>query len=384
MKFTEISAADFNLALTLDSGQVFHWDKVGRGFVGMIGNSAVYIEQDGNALRAKVASALSRRSLNRGQDAHATIANYFALDHPLADICASFPEDPIMNEARDFCRGLRIIRQPKWECLATFICSSMKQVAHIRQISLALRRRFGEGRQIGNRFAYTFPPPRRIARASENDLRECALGYRARNLLMTARLVSSGRAGLEAWSALPDADLREKLCALPGVGMKVANCVMLFAYERLRAFPIDVWIERVLKQQYFSRKKKVTELRLREFAETYFGEHGGYAQQYLFHHARMASRTSEAPRDSSTALGFARNDKGRDTRMASRRSTMAKNSDDGGGAPSRRRTRLVLPEGGPSPCLGRDRRKQAPSGSTRGIRKANRPVRQVVSARRLR
>jgi N-glycosylase/DNA lyase len=288
MKFTEISAADFNLALTLDSGQVFHWDKVGRGFVGMIGVSAVYIEQDGNALRAKVASALSRRGLNRGQDAHATIANYFALDHPLADICASFPEDPIMNEARDFCRGLRIIRQPKWECLATFICSSMKQVAHIRQISLALRRRFGERRKIGNRFAHTFPPARRIARASENDLRECALGYRARNLLMTARLVSSGKADLKAWSALPDADLREKLCALPGVGMKVANCVMLFAYERLRAFPIDVWIERVLKQQYFSRKKKVTELRLREFAETYFGEHGGYAQQYLFHHARRA------------------------------------------------------------------------------------------------
>ena len=108
---------------------------------------------------------------------------------------------------------------------------------------------------------YTFPLAQRIARATEDDLRECALGYRARNLLVTARLVSSGKADLEAWSALPDADLREKLCALPGVGAKVANCVMLFAYERLRAFPIDVWIERVLKQQYFPRKKKVTTLR---------------------------------------------------------------------------------------------------------------------------
>ena len=166
----------------------------------------------------------------------------------------------------------------------------MKQVAHIRQISLALRRRFGERRKIGNRFAYTFPLPQRIARASENDLRECALGYRARNLLMTARLVSSGKADLEAWSVLPDADLREKLCALPGVGAKVANCVMLFAFERLRAFPIDVWIERALKQQYFPRKKKVTTLELCEFSQTYFGEYGGYAQQYLFHHARMASR----------------------------------------------------------------------------------------------
>jgi len=288
MKLIEIPAPDLDLAMTLDSGQVFHWRKVGRRFVGMIGNLPVLVEQRGNVLCAEVASASRGYSGKRARDAHATIAHYFALDHPLAEICASFPDDPAMNAARLFCRGLRIIRQPKWECLATFICSSMKQVAHIRQISLALRRRFGERRKIGSRFAYTFPPARRVARASENDLRECALGYRARNLLMTARLVSSGKADLKAWSALPDADLREKLCALPGVGMKVANCVMLFGYERLRAFPIDVWIERVLKQQYFSRKKKITELRLREFAETYFGEHGGYAQQYLFHHARRA------------------------------------------------------------------------------------------------
>ena len=83
---------------------------------------------------------------------------------------------------------------------------------------------------------------------------------------------------------------RAQLLQLPGVGPKIANCVMLFAYERLRAFPIDVWIERVLKQQYFPRRKKMTAQRLREFSETYFGEHGGYAQQYLFHHARMVAR----------------------------------------------------------------------------------------------
>ena len=71
------------------------------------------------------------------------------------------------------------------------------------------------------------------------------------------------------------------------VGAKIANCVMLFAYERLRAFPIDVWIERVLRERYFPRQKKITAQRLREFSETYFGEHGGYAQQYLFHHARL-------------------------------------------------------------------------------------------------
>src|SRR6266480_157302 len=142
MRFARIPAPEFDLAITLHSGQVFHWQEEGRGFIGTIGDNAVFVEQRGEVLRAKVASA-SRGFLEKNaRDAHATVAHYFALDHPLEEICASFPKDPMMNAARDFCRGLRIIRQPKWECLATFICSSMKQVAHIRQISAALRTRF--------------------------------------------------------------------------------------------------------------------------------------------------------------------------------------------------------------------------------------------------
>ena len=330
MKLTKIPAPDFDLAMTLDSGQVFHWEKAGNGFVGTIGEQAVYVEQRGKILRASGSGfkldCLKQSSLS------ASVAHYFALDHPLAEICASFPDDAVMKAARDFCRGLRIIRQPKWECLATFICSSMKQVAHIRQISAALRNRFGDQRKIGSRIVYTFPSPQRLAGASETELRECKLGYRARNLRATARLISSGEANLGAWSALSDAGLREKLCALPGVGAKIANCVMLFAYERLRAFRIDVWIERVLRHSYLGGRKKMTARRLREFSETYFGEHGGYAQQYLFHHARVTSRTSGVPRDSSrpshkatawqaTPAAFgARNDKGKNARRGDSKS----------------------------------------------------------------
>jgi N-glycosylase/DNA lyase len=282
MKLTEIPAPDFDLAMALDSGQVFHWEKIDHGFCGTIGDRPVYAEQCGDSLRATNGCA-------------DLVRNYFALDHPLAKICASFPNDALMQTARTYCRGLRIIRQPRWECLATFICSSMKQVAHIRQISHALRRRFGEGRKIDKYELYSFPSAERIAGRSEKDLRECALGYRAKNLLATAGLVSSGEANLEAWTALSDVDLRAKLCALPGVGAKVANCVMLFAYERLRAFPIDVWIERVLRAKYFPRTRKLTARRLRAFSETYFGEHGGYAQQYLFHHARRTNRPERQP-----------------------------------------------------------------------------------------
>ncbi len=281
MKLISIVATDFDLAQTLDSGQVFHWGKCGDGYAGAIGSNGVYVEQRRNRL------------LFSGVMAD-VITNYFALDHPLREICRSFPNDPAMRAARDFCEGLRIIRQPRWECLATFITSSMKQVAHIRQISRALRTRYGQRQRVLAGEVSSFPTPLRIAKLTEQDLRSCALGYRAKNLLATARLVTSRDADLEQWSELSDESLRARLCELPGVGAKVANCVMLFAYERLRAFPIDVWIERVLKQKYFPRKRKVTATQLRAFCETYFGEHGGYAQQYLFHHARKGAASRVA------------------------------------------------------------------------------------------
>src|SRR3954451_2287027 len=282
MKLTQITAKDFDLEKTLNSGQVFHWQNIGNEFRGTIGDLPLILEQKGPTVKIRA-----------GRERHLKqiVARYFALDHPLAEIRAAFPDDERLNAACDFCRGLRIIRQPKWECLATFICSSMKQVAHIRQMSQALRERFGTASEIEGHVLYTFPLAGRIADCSEKELRECALGYRAGNLLATARLIALGKVDLEDWSELPDDALRANLCALPGVGPKVANCVMLFAYERLRAFPIDVWIERVLREQYFPRKRKVSAQQLREFCDNYFGEHGGYAQQYLFHHARTGRRT---------------------------------------------------------------------------------------------
>ena len=317
MNLTRIKAPDFDLVMTLNSGQVFHWEKIGGGFCGMIGDRAVYVEQRGDVLQIQMEGGVVRRHgehqiLQKVQRPTTTVtmglreldspsvamvvARYFALDHPLQEIWASFPRDPVMDAARDFCRGLRIIRQPQWECLATFICSSMKQVAHIRQISRALRQRFGERKQICGREVFSFPPPDALARATERELRKCGLGYRAKNLLATAKCVAAGEANLDSWSVLSERQLREQLCGLPGVGMKVANCVMLFAYERIAAFPIDVWIERVLRESYFVRGRRVTPKTMAEFVANYFGAHGGYAQQYLFHHARMTGKRKSRTR----------------------------------------------------------------------------------------
>ena len=275
-----IPAPEFNLAVTLASGQVFHWVPEGSGFVGAMGDEPVYVEQGGDELRTSGAPE--------------TVARYFALDHPLGEIYRSFPDDPAMAAALEFCRGLRVIRQPAWECVATFITSSMKQVAHIAQISHELRRRFGRALPGAGGKVFGYPSAERIAELSERELRDCALGYRARNLLKAARSVAAGEVDLEGIRGLPDDAARAELMQLGGVGEKVANCVLLFAYERVRAFPIDVWIERVLREAYFQRKRNVTARRLREFSQKYFGEFGGYAQQYLFHHARSQKRRGGA------------------------------------------------------------------------------------------
>src|SRR5947209_3202302 len=165
MKLTQITAKDFDLEKTLNCGQVFHWQNIGNEFRGTIGDLALILEQKGSTLKIRAARSdldgfkPSRSGTATGRERHLKqiVARYFALDHPLAEIRAAFPDDEQLNAACDFCRGLRIIRQPKWECLATFICSSMKQVAHIRQMSQALRERFGMAREIEGHVLYTFP-----------------------------------------------------------------------------------------------------------------------------------------------------------------------------------------------------------------------------------
>ncbi len=262
-----------DLQATLECGQVFHWTRRSDGsWEGLIGEHFAVVREEDGLLQVAV-----------GDPGEA--ARYFALDHDLEAIYGGFPRDATMAAALDFCRGLRIIRQPTWECLATFITSSMKQVVHIRQMSLALRARFG--RRVRGTGLRAYPEAARLAVADEGALRACGLGYRAKNLRGAAQRVASGEADLDAWASLDDAQLMDALCTLPGVGRKVANCVMLFGYGRLGAFPVDTWIARIMRKNYWRGRGKATPLVLERRLARRFGPHAGYAQQYLFHHARM-------------------------------------------------------------------------------------------------
>ena len=224
----------------------------------------------------------------------------------LAGVLKTFPEDEPMRAAVAACPGLRLLKQDPWECLASFILSSTKQIVQIRQIVSLLCERFGEPLQR--------QPERRGLRAGQcldnssvlESLQLSAfvpLAATPRRLLPKPNCapakwdfapqacspprgeIAEGKFDLERIRHLPHAEARAELMKLRGVGGKIADCVLLFAYGFDSAFPVDVWIERALQQLYFPRRR-ASEKRLRRFAATHFGPHAGYAQQYLFHYMR--------------------------------------------------------------------------------------------------
>jgi N-glycosylase/DNA lyase len=269
-----IACPEFDLRMTLESGQTFHWMKFEGGYAGCIGERGVILRQEDDTLHY------------RGIDPE-SLGHYLAFDHDLEAIRNSCVSHPASFKASLVCHGLRIMRQPHWECMASFILSPMKQVAHIRQMSMALRHAYGK--TLENSPVPAFPEPAVLASATEAELRRCALGFRAKGLLSTARLVAEGKFNPEALVGMSTHEAREALCTLPGIGRKVANCILLFSYGRLEAVPVDIWIGRILNSFRSSRAKKLTPVELEHYGERVMGPYAGYIQQYLFHQARTGN-----------------------------------------------------------------------------------------------
>jgi N-glycosylase/DNA lyase len=272
------SIRDYDLAATLESGQAFRWKSVDGGWNGIIGNRWVRLRADEFSLTAEAAGPVS--------DWH-WLTHYLQIELDLAVVVATFPADEPMRAAVAACRGLRLLRQDAWECLASFILSSTKQIVQIRQIVSLLCERFGEPITAAPQYgpAFAFPSAACLARVTEADLRACKMGFRAPYLLESARMVVEGKIDLERLRQVPVEIARAELMNLPGVGRKIADCVLLFGYGFQSAFPVDVWVIKALQRLYFSRRRASAK-RLRHFSETHFGPNAGYAQQYLFHYMR--------------------------------------------------------------------------------------------------
>jgi len=288
MKLLLSHSYPFNLDITLCCGQVFRWNKIGGWWFGVTGEKVFKIRQIGEELEF----------VNVDED---FVKNYFGLNDDLPKILSQISKDKHAKTAAEKFKGLRILRQDPWECLISYICATYKNIPAIEKMLFNLSRKFGEKVAFEGLEFYTFPPPASLAKANKKELQECGLGYRTEYVLETAKRVHNDDFHLEDLKKLSYEKARSELLKLPGVGLKVADCVSLFSLGKLEAFPVDVWIKRIIVKYYASHfesefvkkislhkspgKSEYEKLSL--FGRRYFGEYAGYAQEYVYHYERM-------------------------------------------------------------------------------------------------
>jgi N-glycosylase/DNA lyase len=263
----------FSLEHTLSCGQAFRWEYADGWWQGIVASTPLKVRQEGNTLRY------------RGGD-RAFMERYFSLDIDLREILRKITKDPVIGEAVDRCRGLRILRQPPWECLASYIGATFSSIPMVRRRVALLSERFGEPLSFEDTTAYGFPPPERIAQASLDELGCCKMGYRARYLRSTAQKIVLDPGWEERIRALPYHEARRAMQEFDGVGRKAADCVLLFAFQKYESFPVDVWIHRIMQKHYGQGgPKPLTNTgydQIGAFAREHFGKFAGYAQEYLY------------------------------------------------------------------------------------------------------
>lgn len=287
----------FDLERTLRCGQSFRWKKLGDWWYGVAYEKTLKVKQ--------VDDELLFQTFPEGADP-SFAENYFRLDDDLPHLLSRISKDDYIKAAIRSFTGLRIIRQQPWECLISYICATHINIPAIKNIILNLSRRFGKKMAFNHHDFYTFPKPNALANADIEQMKECKLGFRAERVLETAKIIHDEKLDLEALRNMGYEHARSRLLSLPGVGPKVADCVLLFALDKLEAFPVDVWVRRTILEHYSNhftsvfinkmRKRKSPAPREYEdislFGRRYFGKYAGYAQEYLFAHARSQLKTS--------------------------------------------------------------------------------------------
>jgi N-glycosylase/DNA lyase len=271
---TVTGVKDFDAGETLESGQTFRFLKTGDGaYTLRAGRRTVYITYNAQSVTFYPCDA---------DDGY--WFNYFDLNTDYGTVKNALTRgDPIMEKAVNYARGIRLLNQEPWECIASFIVSQNNNIPRIKRIIENLSAQYGEKTEDG----FAFPSPERLLNASIDGLMACNTGFRAKYLLDAASKVKSGVVSLNASKARPTEDIKKELLAIYGVGEKVADCALLFAFGRRDIFPVDVWMKRVMREMYFNGAQ-TPDADIQAFAHTKFGDFAGYAQQYLYHYARTS------------------------------------------------------------------------------------------------
>jgi len=268
---------DFNLDYTLDCGQVFRWDKIGNVWTGIVQGDVVRAWQDLQTGVVQIDSKLPEDFFR----------NYFRFDDDLGSILESVNKDKYMDEAIRGYRGMRLIRQDPWECLISYILATAWSIPNIKNGISKISRIFGE--EIAEGY-YSFPKPGALAIACDSDLCDCRLGFRTNRIRKAAAQVVDGEINLDEIFELDYEAAKKKLMVLDGIGEKVADCILLFAFEKMEAFPVDTHVEKVIRTYYGNHEffnNGMTKTKIGTWGRLYFGKYCGYAQQYLFYQKRL-------------------------------------------------------------------------------------------------
>jgi len=261
-----------NLDNTINSGQVFLWKKQNNFWYGINGQDVLRINELGH-----IKSYENVKS------------DFFRRKDDLEKIIQSISKDSITKQAVKRYLGLRLLRQDPFQCFISFIVSSNSNIQKIKLNLENLSKKFGKKIIFDKNEFYIFPEPKTIAKASIEEINSCGLGYRSKFVLVASKMIESKQLDLEDLKKTNYHDANQIIQSVPGIGNKVADCILLFSLDKLEAFPLDRWMIRIL-EKYYSEKfeletKSITQKQyesLHEKVVDYFGPYAGYAQQFLF------------------------------------------------------------------------------------------------------
>ncbi len=263
----------FSVTQTLECGQVFNFEKLENNYYRLTAfNRVIFLKQDSEKIEIYPCNK---------EDFENIWIMYFDLNTDYEAIYNKFVKDETLKPLVEYGKGIRILKQDKWECLISFIISQNNRIPQIKKCINYFSENFGEEIENG----YGFPSPEELAKRTLEELKDSKVGFRSKYIQDCTNKVVEKEILLEELEALSRDEIAKELMKIKGVGVKVANCVLLFAYAKVEAFPVDVWIKRAMETLYFNGEEQKTET-IQSFAQEKFGEYSGIVQQYIFYYAR--------------------------------------------------------------------------------------------------
>ncbi len=282
----------FDLEASVHSGQSHRWRRDGQGAEwhwGIVYDNLVKIRSTCPGPSAAVCLEFYP-AVSGGRDLAPQVERFFRLDDDIEGIRADISRDPRVAEMVGLYPGLRLLRVDPWECMVSFICSANSNLARIHANVESIAEAYGRRLEVDGHVRYTLPTPPELAEVGERRLRDLALGFRAPYVAAAAVAVAGGALDLEALRLMPYPEAHQRLMELPGIGPKIADCILLHSLDQLEAFPVDVWVRRALREWYFDGRKSPPDGEMAAWARDHFGQWAGYAELYLFHGRRLMGR----------------------------------------------------------------------------------------------